>query len=191
MPRPAWAVLHRGGGPASAPGAAVSSPFPGEDTPATSSLADGPPHGLPEGFRTHGRRARAPVRGDTGTVIRGGNATIYVRALDQAVPFYRDVLGLTLVFQAGPHWAEFDAGGGLRLGLHPASARGPAPGTPGGITVGLAVDEPIAEVVETLRRRGVTVHGPVSDEGGLSLAFFADPDGNPLYLAETHAPGPT
>ena len=81
--------------------------------------------------------------------------------------------------------AELDAGGGLHLGLHPKSGRGPAPGTPGGITVGLAVDEPIAQVIETLKNRGVIVEGPVMGEGGLSLAFFSDPDGNPLYLAET------
>jgi hypothetical protein len=42
----------------------------------------------------------------------------------------------------------------------------------------------------TPEQRGVTFHGPVVDEGGgLALAFFADPDGNPLYLAETLAGG--
>ena len=34
--------------------------------------------------------------------------------------------------------------------------------------------------------RGVAVRGPVSDGGMLRLAFLADPDGNQLYLAETH-----
>ena len=118
-------------------------------------------------------------------MIRGGNATIYVSDMQRAVDFYHETLELPLVFRAGDHWAELDAGDGLHLGLHPASARGPAPGNPGGITVGLAVDEPIAGVVETLRNRGVIVDGPVVDEGGLALAFFTDPDGNPLYLAET------
>jgi len=124
------------------------------------------------------------AHGNTAAVIRGGNATIYVSDIQRAVDFYHGTLELTLVFRAGDHWAELDAGGGLLLGLHPASARGPAPGTPGGITVGLAVDEPIAEVVERLKTRGVTVDGPIVEEGGLALAFFADPDGNPLYLAE-------
>jgi catechol 2,3-dioxygenase-like lactoylglutathione lyase family enzyme len=124
-------------------------------------------------------------RENTVAVIRGGNATIYVSDMQRAVDFYHKTLELPLVFRAADHWAELDAGGGLHLGLHPASARGPAPGTPGGITVGLAVDEPIALVVETLRNRGVIVDGPIVDAGGLALAFFTDPDGNPLYLAET------
>src|SRR2546423_11093504 len=111
---------------------------------------------------------------DTVVVLHGGNATIYVSDMQRAVEFYRDTVGLDVVFRAGDHWAELDAGGGLRLGLHPASARSPVPGTPGGITVGLAVDEPIAQVVAALEQRGVTVHGPVIDEPGLALAFFAD-----------------
>jgi hypothetical protein len=65
-------------------------------------------------------------------VIRGGNATIYVSDMQRAVDFYRDTLELPLVFRADDHWAELDAGGGLHLGLHPASARGPAPGTRAG-----------------------------------------------------------
>lgn len=137
------------------------------------------------GWRTTSGLALATAGENTVAVIQGGNATIFVSDMQRAVSFYRDTLGLDLVFQAGDHWAEIDAGGGLHLGLHPASARNPAPGTPGGITVGLAVDEPIAQVVATLEQRGVIFHGPVVDEGRLALAFFADPDGNPLYLAET------
>jgi catechol 2,3-dioxygenase-like lactoylglutathione lyase family enzyme len=117
-------------------------------------------------------------------VISGGNATIYVADMDRSVAFYSGVLGLRLGFRAGDHWASIDAGGGFQLGLHPASGHGPAPGTAGGITVGLAVDEPIEQVVSTLTGRGVVFRGPIVDEGMLKLAFFTDPDGNELYLAE-------
>jgi len=118
-------------------------------------------------------------------MIRGGNATIYVTDMDRSVAFYTQGLGLRLAFRADDHWATIDAGDGFQLGLHPAGPRHPVPGSTGGITVGLAVDEPIEQVIETLKTRGVAVHGPVSDEGMLKLAFLADPDGNQLYLAET------
>jgi catechol 2,3-dioxygenase-like lactoylglutathione lyase family enzyme len=117
-------------------------------------------------------------------MIRGGNATIYVTDMDRSVSFYSETLGLRLAFRAGDHWASIDAGDGLQLGLHPAGARPPVPGTAGGITVGFAVDEPIDQVVSMLEERGVVVRGPVVDDGQLKLAFFSDPDGNELYLAE-------
>ena len=44
-------------------------------------------------------------------------------------------------------------------------------------------------VVEKLKNRGVIFQGPIRDDGGLLLAFFTDPDGNPLYLAETGSGG--
>ena len=127
-----------------------------------------------------------PQRRDTDRVIRGGNATIYVTDMDRAVAFYSESLGLPLTFRAGDHWATIDAGDGFQLGLHPAGPSSPTPGAIGGITVGMAVDEPIEEVVDTLKTRGVAVRGPVADGDMLKLAFLADPDGNQLYLAETH-----
>jgi hypothetical protein len=54
----------------------------------------------------------------------------------------------------------------------------------GAVTIGLAVDESIQRVVTTLEERGVVFRGPVVDQGQLKLAFFTDPDGNELYLAE-------
>jgi catechol 2,3-dioxygenase-like lactoylglutathione lyase family enzyme len=116
-------------------------------------------------------------------VIQGGVVTIYVSDLQRAVDFYAHVLGLRLLFRADDHWAQVDAGG-LQIGLHPASDSGPAPGTPGAITLGLAVSAPIADAVAALESKHVAVAGPVPGGGGIKLAFFTDPDGNPLYLAE-------
>ncbi|WP_211876965.1 VOC family protein [Pseudarthrobacter albicanus] len=118
-------------------------------------------------------------------MIRGGNATIYVSGMDRSVLFYTEVLGLGLAFRAGDHWASIDAGDGMVLGLHPAGAGSPVPGTAGAVTVGLGVDEPIEGVVSTLEGRGVVFHGSRAEAGGLRLAFFTDPDGNELYLAES------
>jgi len=122
---------------------------------------------------------------DNGNVLTGGNATIYVADMDRAVTFYTETLGLQLLFRAGDHWASIDAGEGLQLGLHPAGSHSPTPGTAGAVTVGFTVDEPIEQVVATLEARGVALRGPVVDDSGrLKLAFFADPDGNPLYMTE-------
>ena len=121
---------------------------------------------------------------DTAGVIRGGNATIFVADMDRAVSFYTETLGLRLTFRAGNHWASIDAGDGFQLGLHPAGPGSAAAGTRGAITVGLAVDESIEDVVARLQRLGVGFRGPVDDEGQLKLAYFTDPDGNELYLAE-------
>lgn len=123
-------------------------------------------------------------------MIEGGNATIYVSEMDRSVSFYTETLGLRLGFRAGDDWATVDAGRGLHLGLHVAQAHGPKPGQPGGITVGLSVTQPIDDVVAALREKGVAFRGPVLDQGFVKLAFFADPDGNALYLAETPAGGP-
>ena len=58
-------------------------------------------------------------------------------------------------------------------------------GRQGSIALGLYLSAPIDEAVSTLSSRGVRFTGPViNDDGMLSLAFFGDPDGNPLYLAE-------
>lgn len=120
-------------------------------------------------------------------LLHGGNATVMVSDMDRAVQFYVDVLGLRLAFRAAGDWAQIDAGQGLLIGLHSAAHGGPTPGTMGSISVGFAVTGPIDGVIETLRGRGVQFRGPVSDQGFVKLAFFADPDGNPLYLAETPA----
>jgi catechol 2,3-dioxygenase-like lactoylglutathione lyase family enzyme len=104
--------------------------------------------------------------------------------MDRAVSFYTETLGLQLNFRAGDHWASIDAGDGFQIGLHPTRPRSAAPGAAAGVSVGLAVDESIEDVVASLRQLGVTFRGPVDDEGRVKLAYFADPDGNELYLAE-------
>jgi catechol 2,3-dioxygenase-like lactoylglutathione lyase family enzyme len=119
------------------------------------------------------------------TPIVGGIATVFVTDLGRAVTFYTDVLGLRLRSRHGDGWAEVEAPG-LVIGLHPAG-HGPRPGTPGSISLGLAVAGRIEPAVEGLRARGVAFRGPVQDNPNVKLAFFGDPDGNSLYLFETKA----
>ncbi len=119
-------------------------------------------------------------------MIQGGNATIYISDMDRAVGFCTQTLEFKLLFRAGNHGAQIDAGGGLQLGLHPASPHSPQPGKSGSISVGLTPSQPLDQVVNTLKSRGVAFRGPIVDDakGGIRLAFFGDPDGNDLYLCE-------
>ena len=116
-------------------------------------------------------------------IISGGMPTIFVSDIDAAVRFYTDALGLRLIQQYGPHFASIDAGQGVTIGLHPASANNPA-GRPGSITLGFMSSDPIHDSVATLKARGVVFLSDVIDDGQLFLAHFQDADGNRLYLAE-------
>jgi len=120
-------------------------------------------------------------------MLKGGSPTIYVTDMDRAVEFYVNTLGLELKSRYGSHWASVDAGDGLILGLHPASQHSPKPGAGGAITVGFGLEKPIEEVVAELSRRGVHFDGPITgdEKTDIRLAFFSDPDGNPLYLCQT------
>lgn len=118
-------------------------------------------------------------------MITGGNATIYVSDLDRAVEFYTQALELELVDRFEQEWAAVRAPGGFMIGLHPVRPDGPQPGEPGGITVGLFVDEALEDVHEHYFRRGVNFKGPIVNDEVVRLAWFTDPDGNLLYLCET------
>lgn len=117
-------------------------------------------------------------------MIHGGNTTVYVSNIQASIDFYTSALGLSLRMRAGDHWAEIDAGGGMIIGLHPAAEHGPKPGAQGALSIGLNVTGTVDEAIELLSGRGVLFEGPVQDDGNVRLAFFSDPDGNPLYLAQ-------
>ena len=118
-------------------------------------------------------------------MIDGGLATIYVTDMDRAVKFYTETLGLKLLYQAGPGWAQLDAGKGVTLGLHGAHDGGPTPGNNGSTVIGFELTEPMDQVYPKLAERGVTFHGPIQDTAHVRLAYFSDPDGNSFYLSET------
>jgi catechol 2,3-dioxygenase-like lactoylglutathione lyase family enzyme len=117
------------------------------------------------------------------TMITGGNATVFVSNMDQAVRFYTEVLGLRLTNRFGDHWATVEAGKGLTIGLHPASAKHPSPGTKGGMMLGLEVGISIENAVNRLTARGVRVGGIIRASEG-NFVDLEDPDGNPIYLWE-------
>jgi catechol 2,3-dioxygenase-like lactoylglutathione lyase family enzyme len=116
-------------------------------------------------------------------IISGGMPTIFVSDMDAAVRFYTETLGLRLIQRYGQHFASIDAGQGVTIGLHPASAKNPA-GRSGSITLGFMSTEPIHDTVASLKSKGVVFASDVIDDGELLLAHFQDADGNLLYLAE-------
>ena len=110
---------------------------------------------------------------------RIGQIAVTVRDLPEAVTFYRDVLGLNLMFQAPPQLAFFDCAG-VRLmlsGEQPAAASS---------IVYYAVDD-IAAVAGVLEGRGVrfevTPHVVARlPHAEVWMAAFRDPSGNVLEL---------
>lgn len=117
--------------------------------------------------------------------IVGNLPTLPVKDLERSVSFYRDVLGLDVQFVQGSTWATMDTGNGTQIALryHPG-------GKPGDITsIGFTVGSKIDELVTDLNTRGVSFFGPILDTGTMKAAFFCDPDGNPLYLAQITAWG--
>jgi catechol 2,3-dioxygenase-like lactoylglutathione lyase family enzyme len=118
-------------------------------------------------------------------MISGGNVTVLVSDMDAAVDFYTNALSMKLTSRFGNHWASVDAGKGLVIGLHPASPKFPAPGTKGGMMIGLEIDEPIEGAVDRLQQNGVRFKGAIVKDGAGNFVDFEDPDGNALYLWET------
>jgi len=118
-------------------------------------------------------------------MIYGGNATIYVSSMDNAIRFYTEVLGLKLTNRFGNNWATVQAGSTLVIGLHPWSDKFPRPGTKGAVQIGLVVspDEPIEHFAARLRKQGVAVSDIIESEAGNYISF-ADPDGNPIYVGD-------
>ena len=103
----------------------------------------------------------------------------FVSDMERAVSFYRDALGLQLVYRSGEDWAQFEAGP-VQLGLH-ASAQGEH--RPGG-TLAFRVDDLDSSRV-ALAARGISFTPEGGGEGGEPrFVEFRDPDGNVLGLLE-------
>jgi predicted enzyme related to lactoylglutathione lyase len=117
--------------------------------------------------------------GEEKVLRRVDNAHYWTRAMDDAVAFYRDVLGLALIVRAGDDWAEFDAGG-TTVALH--GARGSS--QLAGATVVFAVDD-LDKAMRGMQERGISFEGEVREAPGLGrFASFRDPDGNLLQILE-------
>jgi len=119
-------------------------------------------------------------------MITGGNATVFVSNMDRAVQFYVEVLGLKLTNRFGDSWATVEAGKGLSIGLHPASPKYPAPGTKGGIVLGMEIDGAIEQAVASLSKKGVQFKDSIIKTEAGNFVHLEDPDGNEIYLWEVN-----
>jgi lactoylglutathione lyase len=116
------------------------------------------------------------------------SAAIFVRDIDRAVEFYRDVLGLPLR-NRGAFGAEF-LEGETRIGVHPA-VHPDAEGMVGRHT-GLTFQvEGLLHFCGDLHARGVRfINEPTEQSWGI-MAMVADPDGNVVALWEGKASAPS
>ncbi len=105
------------------------------------------------------------------------NAYYVTRDMNRAVAFYQQALGLTMKFQDGEQWAQFDAGG-VNFSLSSPEEGGAANG---GAVVIFEVDD-MADVAERLARAGAEIVAQ-RDMGGHGKSLsFRDPDGNVVQL---------
>lgn len=116
-------------------------------------------------------------------LARIGQVAVSVSDLDRAVAFYRDMLGMSFLFQA-PNVAFFDCAGiRLMLGANPEP---PPPGTTAATILYFHVEDILA-AFQVLQDRGVTMERPPQLVARLSnrdlwIGFVRDPDANLLGI---------
>src|SRR5947209_6504536 len=89
----------------------------------------------------------------------------YVSEMEPAVRFYRDQLGLPLIFQS-PGWSEFDTGE-TTLALHTSSEANPA----GTTHIGFGVHA-LDSFYEEMKEKGIKFTSPPTDLFGSRIARF-------------------
>ena len=108
--------------------------------------------------------------------MRLNYAIKFVSDMDAAVAFYRDAIGLPLLYQS-PFWSEFDTGE-TKLALHPASADNPA----GSVQIGLGSAD-IDNFYAAGQTPGLVFTSPPTDVHGTRVARFRDPDGAEISVS--------
>jgi len=116
----------------------------------------------------------------------GLTCSISVTSLDRAIPWYRDVLGMTLLYRLDDiAWCELSTGvAKVNVGL------GESEQVPqgGGATLTFGVTD-IDAAQRALDAASVRQDGPIRDIPGMvRLLTFYDPDGNALMFYEDLTP---
>ena len=107
-----------------------------------------------------------------------GLVMIVVKDMKRSIAFYRDVLGLKLVFE-NPEWTHMDAGN-IHIGLH-AEGEHLKVQQHSSVQLGIYVDN-VQQAAGDLKAKGVNfVMEPHKEDFGW-LAIFSDPDGYHIQL---------
>jgi catechol 2,3-dioxygenase-like lactoylglutathione lyase family enzyme len=106
--------------------------------------------------------------------------TIIVADMERSIDFYTKQLGLPLKTRYGNEFAIVEAPG-VAIALHPTPENGRA--KEGILSIGLGVDS-VESSIDQLTRRGITFAAGIVADPPMRFAFFKDPDGVELYLAE-------
>ena len=115
-------------------------------------------------------------------MFKSASVTIVVDDLKEAERFYVETLGLKVQFQVEGHLVQVEAPG-LIIGLvHPREGQDSHPRKSGSVHIGLEVQE-LETAIKLLQSRGVKFQ-PIMEEEATRIAYFSDPEGNPLYLIE-------
>ncbi len=109
-----------------------------------------------------------------------GLLMIVVKDMNRSVAFYRDVLGLKLLFHQD-NWSQFDTGQ-ILLGLHPEGDEVKVSPTTG-FSAGIYVDDIVKTVAELKRRGGHIAIDPRPEPFG-RWALLKDPDGYNVQIVE-------
>jgi predicted enzyme related to lactoylglutathione lyase len=124
---------------------------------------------------------------NTGKIVGGVDFIgLSTHDLGAAVTFYGETLGLPRsVYMPERNFAEFETGNltlnvldGEKMGIGHHVSRQP---------IALHVDD-VAEARAALEAKGVAFQGDTFDTGVCHMAFFTDPDDNPLMLHHRYAP---
>jgi predicted enzyme related to lactoylglutathione lyase len=108
---------------------------------------------------------------------------LVVKDMDRSVAFYRDVLGLKLLFQT-PGWSSLSAGN-VEIGLHSESEHLKVRPTESA-QMGFYVDD-IEKALAGLKAQGAHVLMPPRKEDFGTLSVFTDPDGYHIQLCQLAA----
>jgi len=119
-----------------------------------------------------------------GNVTKVRGALIFVEDIESELEFYRDVIGLRLLYRT-PRFVRFDATQGTSLSL---IAGGEASAEPkdfrrGGVVPEVIVDN-LALALKRLDASGVRHEAVVRTDWG-QFCFLWDPEGNPLQFYES------